>query len=181
MMLAVDGGTRTLGWAVLHPKRCVVEALGVLIQEHDTTLDDTTCRARRGHRQAQELYAVINEHHVTTIAAEAVSLGGPPKARLAMAQALNFCWGVLTTLGALTGCELLEVRPKAWQGAIVPEAGGGKVDYSIVFEKLSAFVKWKGLAMIPKAHRNHAIDAAGVGLYAALRATEVTRIARRPS
>lgn len=181
MILAVDGGIATLGWAIVHPKQGSVHALGVIIQPNDPGVEDTTCRARRAHRQAQELYALVNEHGVTTIAAEAVSLGGPPKSRLGKAQSLNLCWGVVTAIAAITLCELVEVRPKQWQHAITGETG--PVDYDRVFADLSDFLNGtpvEQLMGIIKSERNHAIDACGVGIYTALR-PEATRIARRPS
>lgn len=177
MILAIDGGNRTLGWAVVEPRTGRVLELGDLFQEPIAGLDDTTCRATRARNQARLFVAITKRHAITAIAAEACSLGGAPKARLAMAIGINLCWGELVMLAEVLEVPLYEVPPKIWQRAIVPESAKS-IDYGEVERRLTDFITgaaFNQLFAIPKARRNHALDAVGVGVYAAMR-SGVTRI-----
>lgn len=179
MILAIDPGVATFGWAVVHPTSCKVHALGALIQEHDPDLADTTSLARRTHVQAREVIALVNDHHVTTIAAEAPTFSGP--GRIRMAQSLSLSWGSMIAIAAMTACELVEIPAKSWERAVM--GTGTKVDYVQVFAALAEFIEGEPcdqLVAIPKRHRTHAVDAVGIGVYAAL-TPSATRIARRAS
>ncbi len=166
MILALDPGLGTLGYAVVTPKTARVRELGTLTSEPTPGVIDSTDRARRAVRQAATLYEIGRRHRCTAIAAEAMSFGGPPKARHAMAIALCLSWGAIAGLAAALDIDLLEVTPKSWQHAILP--GVTKIDYDAVFAALSAFVGEAELNAIPASLRNHALDAVGVGVYAAL-------------
>lgn len=179
MILAIDPGLATCGWAVVTPRTGRVLALGVLLSQPDAKLDESTDRARRASVQAIALRQVARSTGCTTIAAEAMSFGGPPNARFAMAVSLGLSWGVIAGLAVATGAELLEIPPKRWQHAIDPEAT--TIDYEVVFRKLSEFVAGAAstqLAAIKERHRNHAIDACGIGVFAALMPDATTRITR---
>lgn len=178
MILAVDPGLATCGYAVVTPGTGRVLELGTLLSEPDPDVDDSTDRARRAWVQGHALGIVARRHGCSVVAAEAMSFGGPPKARFAMAVSLGLSWGVLASLAVAIGAELLEVPPKKWQRAVDPNCGK-KVDYKVVFAKLSDFISGDPRAQlyaIAERHRNHAIDAVAIGLYAALR-DDMTRIA----
>ncbi len=177
MILGVDPGTRTLGWAVVTPRTGRVVELGELFQ--DETADGTATRKRCVHAQALLFDEIIARHHVTTLAAEDVSLGGPPQARVRMASSLWACWGGLCAIAALRRLELVDVNTRVWQHAVLGEKG--KVDYDQVFAALAAFVTGPAAAQlegIPKGRRTHALDAVGVGVFAAL-CPDAARVAGR--
>lgn len=178
MLLSVDGGNRTLGWAVVEDRTGRVLELGDLFQEPIAGLDDTTDRATRARNQARLFVAISRRHRITGIAAEAVSLGGAPKARLAMAIGINLCWGELVMLAEVLDVPLYEVPPKIWQRAIVPDSARS-IEYDEVERRLTDYISGPPvdqLLAIPKARRNHALDAVGVGVYTAMNLAGVTRV-----
>lgn len=185
MILAVDPGSRTCGWAIVAPRTARVAALGTIVLEPDDRLRKTLDRKARAERQADTFRELATAHRITAIAAEAPSLGGPPAARLAMAIALYGSWGLLTMLGRERGVPVIEVPPKTWQHAIQPagaselnvgtaRARGRSVDYDQLFAELDRFVGEQAsqaladLAAIKVSMRNHALDAVGVGVYASI-------------
>lgn len=184
MILAVDPGIATCGWAVVVPGSGEIVELGSIISPHDSDVDGTTDRARRLALQATELRMIALQYGVTTIAAEAVSLGGPPKARLAMATCLSLSWGSLVMLAVELGAALLEIRPKLWQQAI---QDAKKIDYDKLFADIVAYIAaapWGAavLAMlyaIAESHQNHAADAGAIGVFAARRPHLANRIVAR--
>lgn len=186
MILAVDPGSRTCGWAIVAPRTARVAALGTIVLDPDDRLAKTADRKRRAEQQADTLRELASEHRITAIAAEAPSLGGPPAARLAMAIALYGSWGLLTMLGRERGVPVIEVPPKTWQRAVQPDgaqaldvgtarARSRSIDYDRLEAELAAFVEGQAsralsdLAAIKVSMRNHALDAVGVGVYASLR------------
>jgi hypothetical protein len=124
---------------------------------------------------------LVRRHRITAIAAEAASFN--PK-RFTMAAGLCMSIGALTGVAAAPGLELYELPPKRWQCAILGRGPGskGKIDYGEVERRLIAFLVGAGgtaaeqLAAIPAGQRNHAQNACGVGVFAALRPEEATRI-----
>lgn len=185
MILAVDPGSRTCGWAIVAPRTARVAALGTIVLEPDDRVRKTLDRKARAEQQADTLLELAAAHRVTAIAAEAPSLGGPPAARLAMAIALYGSWGLITMLGRVRRVPVIEVPPKTWQRAIQPDgaqtldvgtarARGRSIDYDQLFAELNRFVGEQAsqaladLAAIKVSMRNHALDAVGVGVYAAI-------------
>ncbi len=169
MILAIDPGLGSCGYALVRPRTARVIDLGVLTSSPTQGVDEHTDRARRAAVQAGLIADLADKHDCTVIAAEAMSFGGPPKARHAMAVSLSLCWGVLAGIANGMGIGLLEVSPKQWQHAITP--GVTKINYDNVFEQLRAFVDGQAtvaLHAIKKQLRNHALDAVGVGVFAAL-------------
>jgi Holliday junction resolvasome RuvABC endonuclease subunit len=185
MILGVDPGIATCGWSVVVPNTGELVAIGAIISPHDRSEDDTTDRARRLAQQGDELRAIARRFGVTTIAAEAVSLGGPPKARLAMATCLSLSWGALVMLALELGAALLEIRPKQWQQAI--QEGAKKIDYDALFNAISAHILQspghesvaEQLRRIAQGDRNHALDGYGIGLFAAFMPHLAKRIVER--
>lgn len=169
MILAIDPGLATCGWAIVAPKTGRVRGLGVLTSSPSSGIDESTDRARRAWDQAHALGSLYRANGCTALAAEAMSFGGPPKARFAMAIALGLSWGALAALARELGAPLYEVTPKEWQHAVDPEIGE-KIDYDRLYRRLARFVSSmvasQLTAIVPNL-RNHAIDAVGVGLYTA--------------
>ncbi len=169
MILAVDPGLGSCGWAIVRPKTGRVVDLGVLVSKPTPHVDEWTDRTRRASRQAKVLGDLIEKYDCDTIAAEAVSCGGPPCARFSMGTSLCLSWGVLLGLAEGMDAHVFEVTPKQWQHAITPHAA--KIDYDEIFGRITAFVDRQAgdqLRSITKALRNHALDAVGVGVFTAL-------------
>jgi hypothetical protein len=180
VILGVDPGLATCGWAVLdHAGR--VADLGVVLQGPDAELDEAVCRARRANVQAAALHAVAVRYGCTVIGCEAMSFGGPPKARFAMAISVGLSWGGVSAIATALGCELYSVPPKVWERAVQPTTTR-KVDYPKLEAALSRYVSEharESLAAISKATRNHALDAVGIGMFVALRREQADRIMNR--
>ena len=182
MILGADPGLATCGWAVAVPHTGEILELGTLTSEVDDAIDDSTDRARRAYWQAHALAAVAKKYKCTTLVAEAMSFGGPPKARFAMAISLGLSWGVIVAVAQSQGMGVFETPPKQWQRAVVPSSGK-RIDYAKVFKAIAGFIRARGgvaaeqLAAIPDALQNHAVDGAGVAMYAAL-TPKLTRIAK---
>ncbi len=176
MILAVDPGLATCGWALVRPHTGRVVSLGVLTSSPAEGVDEWTDRARRISDQAGFLADLCKRHGVRTIAAEAISCGGPPSARFSMGTSLCLSWGVLVGIACSMRIDLDEVTPKQWQHAVCPDVV--KIEYELVFAQLTRFVEGQAaqaLWSIKPKLRNHALDAVGVGVFAAIKqATRVT-------
>lgn len=172
MILAFDGGLATCGYAAVRPRTGVVVELGALTNKPAPGVDVHVDRMRRMSRLGATLRGVAVRVGATQLALETPSLGGPPKARLAMAIALYSFAGMVVMLGLSLGIDVVHVEPQQWQPAVAPGAVGdnGKVDYEELFAALHQYVAGQSetLLAIPLKQRNHALDAVGVGLFAAL-------------
>jgi hypothetical protein len=161
VILGVDVGTRTFGWAVVteRPGPIRVLELGDLYQPDGGK--GGAPNAIRVHAQALLVRGIVGRHGITTIAAEARSIGGHQGARVAMAAAQSSCWGMLATIAA-----------KVWQGAVLGRDDGKAIDYAEVEHALASYVIGRAkeqLAAIPKWRRNHPLDGGGVGILMAVR------------
>lgn len=178
MILGIDPGLATCGWAVLDSAGRVAD-LGLIASAPNRKLDESTDRARRAAAQSDILRDVARRHHVRTIACEAMSFGGPPSARFAMAVSLGLSWGVVTDLAIAIGAGLYSIAPKLWQHAIQPGSSGAGIDYPKLEAAIAKYVGQHAvaaLALIPESKRNHPLDAVGIGLFAALRREQADRI-----
>lgn len=180
MILALDPGTRDLGWAVVAPHTGRVAELGAVHQEPDAKLAKSTDRATRVHAHGLLWRELLGRHRITAIAAEAASFN--PR-RFTMAVGLCMSIGALTGAAAVLGMALYELPPKLWQHAVLGRKQGDRsaVDYAQVERLLAGFMGRAGraasqLAAIPAGRRNHALDAVGIGVFAAMRPDEATRI-----
>ncbi len=168
MILALDPGYAHCGWAIVTPRTARVVDLGVWTSECDSALDKSTDRARRLHTLSFFLKELRADTGCTVIAAESALSHG--KLNAVLSQAMP--WGALAMLAAVSGAELVEVRAKDWERAVV--GGSGKIAYSAVERALASHVGDRLSHIKPRLH-THALDAVGVGLYCALR--KVTRVA----
>ncbi len=178
-ILSVDPGYAKCGWSVVEPDTGRVVALGVIVTTKDPRADLSTDRARRVATVSGELAVIAVAHDCTSIAAEQALGHGA-----AAAVAANMLpWGALVMLAVMRGAQLVEIRAKVWQHAVLG-LEAGKVDYAKVEKELARYVGGQlavELLAIKKADRTHALDACGIGMLAALRPHEATRIvARRP-
>lgn len=180
MILAVDPGLQDLGWAVVAPRTGRVAALGTLQQKRLKRLDKSTCRVTRVRAQGELLIGLAREHRCTVVAAETMSFAGN---KFNMVLSVGLAWGGLAAIAAALALPLYELVPRVWQHAVLGREAGdrSKVDYDDVFRRLGDFIGRDGiaagqLAAIKPALRNHALDACGVGVFAALRPDEATLI-----
>lgn len=172
MILAVDPGLATCGWAVVDSRARVVD-LGVVLSKPNARLGKNDDRVVRARAQATALELVLAEHNCGVLAAEAMSF--PRRVQVAAVQSICLSWGVLVGLASSWEIPIAAVQPKAWEHAVV--ATEGKVDYEAVSLAIVDYVaRFPGpigkLGAISKGARNHAIDAVGIGLYTALRPTK---------
>lgn len=180
MILAIDPGLATCGWAVLDDDARVVD-LGVILSERDSTIDESTDRARRADHQADQLSSIAIVNSVGEMGCEAMSFGGPPAARFRMAISVGLSWGVVTGVARTLGIGLYSVAPKLWQRAVQPSAKKS-VNYTKLEAALTAYVSeqaFASLKSITRANRNHAIDAVGIGMFVKLRREQADRIVAR--
>lgn len=173
MILAVDPGIASCGWAVVRPRTGRVLDLGVLTSS-PSGADKSTDRARRIARMADALADVVEAYDCDVIAAEQMLFHG--KINAVVSQLLP--WGALLGLAAAMDMDVIEVPAKTWQAALL----GRVVPYDQVADSLRAFVASQAeikLLSIAKSERTHALDAVGVGLYAALAAATRVRVVRQ--
>lgn len=171
MILGIDTGIATCGWALLDPKRCSFEDLGVVTQAKLKGEKITLDRARRGNVQAQVL--AEKAPGCTLIVVEQMSLGVPG----AIAKlSIGMSWGVILGIVAMMDPrpELLTIPPQRWQREVLPNAGKS-VDYDQLARAAAAYIlrnhpkAAKALRAIPEKQRNHALDAAMIALCGFLR------------
>jgi hypothetical protein len=151
----------------------VVE-LGVRIAAADTRGGINEDRLDRLEGHAEALVAIARRHGCTRIDAEAISL---PRAGGVNAAASQFLtWGMLVGVARALGLPRpRQIAPKAWERAVVPDDDlREREGYDAIERALAAFVGEQGpaaeqLAAIPRGQRTHALDAVGVGVFAAIR------------
>jgi Holliday junction resolvasome RuvABC endonuclease subunit len=182
VILGVDPGYAKCGWAVVDRPHGRVLALGLIVTTQDKSVDKSTDRARRVADVCTWLHTFAVEYGCTTIAAEQALGHGAADA----VAANQLPWGGVIAVALALGAELVEVKAKVWQHAVLG-IETGKVDYEKVEADLGSYVDAQAadvLKRIKKADRNHALDAVGVGLLAALRphltATIVPRRSKAP-
>lgn len=174
MILAVDPGIATCGWAVVHPRTGAAVACGVLVQRPDPKLGAHVDRRRRAQAQAELVVQLLDVHGITRIAAEEMSFA--PRSSAAAKIGIGLSWGNLVGIAqARFGRPVEVIAPKTWQRAIVPAEAGedvrAAIDYAKVYAALERYVDARatGLDRIAPSQRSHALDAVGVGVCVALR------------
>lgn len=181
MILAVDPGLATFGWSIVTPRTGAVRACGVLIQKPNPKPSKHVDRVRRADVQAEQLEILIRRWKVHTIAIEEMSFA--PRAQAAAKIGIGLSWGVVIGLCRAVGLARRVIPPKTWQRAIVPAAPGEKrtaaIDYAVVYRELRTYVDCdRLLADVCESSRSHALDASGIGIYAAL-VTETFDVKRK--
>lgn len=168
MILGVDPALATCGWAVVDPTTCEVLDFGVLETKRDPAPDKSTDFARRASTIARALAYHVGSWGCSRIAAEQALFHGTTNA--VVPQVLT--WGALAALASVLDVELAEVPAKTWQRAVVPTEKKA-IPYAAVERELAKLAGHR-LLRLPKNLRTHALDAIGVGVFAARRpATKV--------
>lgn len=183
MILGVDTGIATCGWAKLDEKTCSFVDLGVLIQPpiegEKVTLDRIRRSCALGHVLARQAPGC------DVVAVEALNLGMPGAIGKLM---VGLAWGVVIGVVSMIdpSPSLMTIRPQTWQREVLPHAPKGKpIDYDELATAAGAYIlrnhprAAKKLEAIDPKHRNHAIDGAMIALCAALRPGRMDRVATR--
>lgn len=180
MILGVDPGYAKCGWSIVDPKTGRVRALGVILTEKiakEQKLSLATDRARRMVIVCERLAEIAAAHDVTVIVAEE-PLGFGASAAVAANQ---LPWGAIVMLATLRGYGLVGVAAKTWQRAVLGD-DVKKVDYERIEKALASYITGQAIADFDEVAphlRNHALDACGIGMLAALRPHMTTPIAAR--
>lgn len=169
MILGIDTGMATCGWALLDEKAKSFVDLGVVLTKPIKGGAVTLDRARRCNVQAGVLAEKLQNHGVSTIVVERMSF--PPGGANAMVP-IALSWGVVLGLVAMLDPKprLLTIAPQRWQREILPSAGKA-VDYDVLARRAAQFLlsRHPNAARrltddIPRAHWSHAIDASMLAL-----------------
>lgn len=183
MILAIDPALATLGWAVVEPRTGRVIELGVRLAPANKRAGVHEDRLQRADAHAAALRAIAIRYGCTRIESEALSL--PRRGGVNAWASVFLTWGML--VGLASGLALprpRQIQPKQWQRAVVPEEElRAREGYAAIERALADFVRGQPaaeqLAAIAPSNRNHALDAAGVGVFAALRPAEAEVTGRR--
>lgn len=175
MILGIDCGTGSFGWAKVDTK-IRVASLGVLMQEPDKSLSSTVDRSRRTLSQAELVDSLCTD--VTAIVHEEASYN--PRIFLHNVN-LSMCISMVVTYAWCAGIPVYQIPPKRWQHAIAGTKPPAKVDYDDVYRRVESHVALTPEAAmmlrdIKPAHRNHALDAAGIALCFAIDPSLATRV-----
>lgn len=173
MILSVDPGLATCGWAVVEECNGKLVDLGVITQAADAKGGKNADRLARLQVQSAELLEVAEHFGARVIVAESLSFN--PKAFGNMIASVCLSWGALVGLAQALDVHIVAIPPKRWQNSVLGYTAK-KIDYDVVFALLSSYVLTTAgealhgkLARIAKGQRNHALDAVGVGVHAAMR------------
>jgi Holliday junction resolvasome RuvABC endonuclease subunit len=170
MFLAIDPGMATLGWAIVDDNGAVHDLGAVITKPNAKKLGKHRDRRERMADQARHLDDIARRwrDYGLTIVAEEMSF---KRGKLTQIVATALCWGELIMLARMHGGTVRAIPPKTWQAAILTPATAGALDYYKVFHELHRYVGEQcseKLSAIAKSHRNHALDAVGVGVFAAM-------------
>lgn len=172
MILSLDPGLATFGWAVVQSHTGRVIDCGVLLSKPKPKLTKAADRVRRATDQALLLRGVARRHGVELVVAETMSFA--PRSSAAAKIGIGLSWGVAVGVAAMLEVELRDLPPKTWQRAIVPAAAGesdaAAIDYERVFAELGRYVDARafGIDTLSDANRTHVLDAIGIGVFAAV-------------
>jgi Holliday junction resolvasome RuvABC endonuclease subunit len=171
VILGVDTGLATCGWALLDERACSFVDLGVVTQKAVKGRTITLDRIQRANALAQVLGSHVRG--VSIVVVESLSLGMPG----AIAKlSVGLSWGTLLGIVAMLDPKprLLTIAPQRWQREVLPNAGKS-VDYDELARAAAEHLlarhpaAARALRRIPESKRNHAIDAAMIALCGALR------------
>lgn len=161
MILAVDSAMATAGYALVTRRPVRVVHFGVITTERNAEINAITDRSRRIAVVANQLRALRNAHGVTLIAGEQPLGFGTVHAVLPQAM----CFAALIALAVEADIDCAEIPAKDWQHAMLP--GAKKIDYAKLKRELAVFTGPR-ISEVPRELQTHALDAIGIGLYAAL-------------
>lgn len=167
MILAVDTGARTLGWA-LGSRRGMLHDLGALVLPFESGKSVHDEFERRIELQVDELLPLLPG--VTLIVGESLSFARSSKA----VASVSLCWGMLVAIARSRGIPRWRCTPKRWQHALLNTPTREPVDYDELSRRIVRHINRTGaprarqaVGRLKASQRPHAIDAAGILIYTA--------------
>lgn len=167
MILAIDTGTATLGWALVS-RRGMVHDLGALVLPRDASKTVHDDYEHRIEQQADALTALLPG--VTLLVAESLSFARSAKAT----ASVSLCWGMLVGLTRARQIPRWRAAPKQWQHALLNTPRSRSIDYDELARRIARHVERTGtpkarsaVAALRASERTHALDACGIGVYTA--------------
>jgi Holliday junction resolvasome RuvABC endonuclease subunit len=179
MILGIDTGLATCGWALLDERSKTFVDMGVLVQKPTEGRTITLDRLQRSNALAKVL--ATKAPGCSTVIVEQLNLGMPG----AIAKlSVGLSWGVVLGIVAMLDPRprLMTIAPQRWQRAVLPNTGK-TVDYDELARAAAKLILTRhpraaaSLESIPQRHRSHAIDAAMIALVGALRPRDCTHLA----
>jgi hypothetical protein len=167
MILGLDTGVATLGWALYDEQRRLITDLGVSLAHRDT---DVPMRLDQAQRSVAQAKVIANKAPgCSSIVIEAMAF--PPSSSHAITTGLS--WGVVVGIACMIRPmpKLLTIHPRKWQYEIF----GRRADYEEVSSAATAHIRARhpaafvALERIPDKQRSHAIDAAMMAMCAGMR------------
>lgn len=175
MILGVDTGNRTFGWARFDPAARRFDGLGAVELDRDKAVQKTDDQADRTATIASLLLVIADGCERWVIERMSFPPGGQVPIALGFAVAVG--------VGRARRAELYTVKPQDWQRAVLPESGK-KVDYEQLERVVGDYVRRdersaKQLHLLAPKLRTHALDAGAIAMMGAFRLTECRRIRER--
>lgn len=165
MILGLDTGLATCGWALLDETTCTLTDVGVIVQEKAKGSKIQTSQIDRALVQAREL--AERARSCSTIVVEAMSF--PPGHNATVSIALSYGIAIGISAAMITPPRLLTISPQTWQRVVAPDSGK-RVDYNAMAVAIERHIEARhpmaarALALIPMRYRDHALDAAALAL-----------------
>ncbi len=170
MILGVDTGMGTCGWARFdHARRCF-DGLGAIATEQQRHKQKTDDQGDRIAQVAEALVVAMTGCDVVVV--ERMSF--PPGGQVPIALGFAVVVGIARTMPQRP--RVYTAKPQTWQRAVLPDSGK-RVDYDRLEQVIGEYVRRDAGSAIaldrldPKM-RNHALDACAISLMGAFRSHE---------
>jgi len=177
MILGVDTGNRTFGWARFDHEKRRFDGIGAIELPNDKALQKTDDQADRVITIGGLLVDVVRDCDIVVV--ERMSF--PPGGQVPIA--LGFAVTVGVARAASHRPAVYTVKPQTWQRAVLPNSGK-KVDYEELELLVGEYVRRDqasaiALDSLAPALRNHALDAAAIAMMGAFRLNECRLVKER--
>lgn len=185
MILGIDTGLATCGWALFSPEQRRFTGLGVIeLPKSSRKVHANVERVQRAAKQANEVRDILDGPAFMaggelTVVVEQMSFGGGANSIAPIALS----WGIVLGLIARQqhSTRLLTIAPQRWQRLVQP-AAKRKVNYPKLERAMTGYLDkssheaFVALQVLPRSKRNHAIDACALALVGALRPHECEEV-----
>lgn len=174
MILGIDTGLATFGWALLDEDRCRFLEVGVVTTKKSRGKEGKNVSLDRARRSLAQIDVLVAKGTgVRAIVVEQMSF--PPGAGMNAAVPIALSYGAVLGISRAVAptAELLTVSPATWRREVVPGASDGEDGYQRVYEVGSYLLQRHpakaSLDRIKDSLRSHAVDAAMIALAGHLR------------
>lgn len=177
MILGVDTGNRTFGWARFDHAKRRFDGLGALELVHDKSVQKTDDQGDRAITIAGLLVALVRD--CDTVVVERMSF--PPGGQVPIA--LGFAIAIGVARSQPHAPHVYTVKPQTWQRAVLPTSAK-KVDYREISRVVGEYVRKDetsahALDRLEPRLREHALDAGAIAMMGAFRLHECRRVKER--